>query len=861
MLETTEFKLAAPRRGNVFSAPNVRISLLTPRLVRFEWSADGLFEDRETLAVLNRDLGKVEAKVRRKGDRLTIETAALKIELVADGEKLTRKNLAVTFTLNGGKVVWNPELEDSENLLGTCRTLDCCDGSLFIANWDDRTDGSHEVRLCKGFLSRAGWSVIDDSRNVVLDKVDGRKWAAPRPAGERQDLYLLAYGHDYAAALHDAGDVFGSQPLAPRFTLGYWFSRYWAYNDREIEELVDGFDRSGTPIDVMVIDMDWHLEGWTGYTWDRRYFPDPDEFLANLHRRGLKVTLNLHPADGVGKHEAQFRRMAKAMKLDPDKVDRVPFDITDPEYMKNYFKILHHPEEKRGVDFWWMDWQQGESTSMPGLDALPWINHLHWEDMLARRDRRRPLIFSRFGGIGAGRYVIGFSGDTHSTWDSLKYQPYFTATASNVLYGYWSHDLGGHMPGDTPPELYLRWLQFGMYSPIMRTHTTKNVSAERRFWAFPEPYSSLLSETIRARYELVPYIYSENRKALDTGLSLCRPLYYHYPEDDMAYRSPQEYFFGDSLLVAPVNAPVDPVSGLAEMEIYLPAGEWFDTVRGEMLEGGRSIRRRYLLGEVPVFAKPGAVIPGERDRRRLDEKSYSNLVVTVYPGKNGSYDLYEDDGQTTDYIRGGYARIALCHRREGRTRVVEISHREGKFSGFRKKREVEVRLVGTVPPARVLVGNRTAAFCYRFEDTALPAWRYDGMTATVIIRTGKADLGRGVEVRAEYGCDDEFASATGLKGVFARLKQVAILHNSLGGARVTDYNERLGQELAHTAHRISHWPATFDAEVSALFEKLPQLPDQINGLAEAIGEGEWLEVRRRSAATATALLEDCSRRA
>ena len=138
-----------------------------------------------------------------------------------------------------------------------------------------------------------------------------------------------------------------------------------------------------------------------------------------------------------------------ALGVNANKVKRIPFDITDPRYMEHYFTLLHHPQEEAGVDFWWMDWQQGKTTAMPGLDTLPWINHLHWRDMERnpRRGGKRPLIFSRFGGYGAGRYCIGFSGDTYSVWESLHFQPYFTATAANVLYGYWSHDIGGHHAG------------------------------------------------------------------------------------------------------------------------------------------------------------------------------------------------------------------------------------------------------------------------------------------------------------------------------------------------------------------------------------------------------------------------------
>jgi len=556
-IEQTIYQEAQPNINSVYLGKNVRFTMITSRLIRFEYAEDGIFEDRQTLAVLKRNLGATRFSITADGDWHVIDTGDVIIRYLPDGNKLTKKNLNASFKLNGKEVCWYPGASAKGNLKGTIRTLDRCSGDTFFQRGKYNELYWTKFQLNDGFLSRDGWSVVDDSQNVAIVWTKDGKWVAPRPKKEFQDFYLLAYGHEYKDALADAARVFGSQPLPPRYTLGYWYCRYWAHTDIDFEEIISELDASDTPIDVVVIDMDWHLEGWTGYTWDKRYFPDPDEFLAELHRRGCRVSLNLHPADGVGRHEADFEAMAKEMKLDPKKIGKegIPFNITDPNYMKAYFKVLHHPQEDRGVDFWWMDWQQGKTTAMRNLDTLPWINHLHWEDMQKRG--KRPLIFSRFGGVGSGRYVIGFSGDTFSNWESLAYQPGFTAAAANVLYGYWSHDIGGHMPGVVEPELYLRWMQFGIYSPILRTHTTKYFPAERRFSAFPEPYRSMMLQEIRKRYEMVPYIYSENRRALDTGISLVSPLYYEYPETKEAYSEKKSYFFGSQFIVSPVVKAVD----------------------------------------------------------------------------------------------------------------------------------------------------------------------------------------------------------------------------------------------------------------------------------------------------------------
>ena len=198
---------------------------------------------------------------------------------------------------------------------------------------------------------------------------------------------------------------------------------------------------------------------------------------------------------------------------------------------------------------------------MPGVTPTWWLNYVHFTDQ--QREGKRPLLFHRWGGLGNHRYQIGFSGDTVSVWDSLAFQPWFTATAANVGYAYWSHDIGGHMPGAVDPELFTRWVQFGAFSPILRTHTTKNPDSERRIWAYPEPFSSILRSTFQLRYALQPYIYTEARRTYDTGVAFLRPLYYDWPEANEAYTSKDEYLFGDQMLVAPVVAPADKASGLA----------------------------------------------------------------------------------------------------------------------------------------------------------------------------------------------------------------------------------------------------------------------------------------------------------
>lgn len=470
-----------------------------------------------------------------------------------------------------------------------------------------------------------------------------------------------------------------------------------------------------------------------------------------------------------------------------------------------------------------MDWQQGLKTKLEGLDPLPWINHLHWTDMANNPGRRgkRPLCFSRYGGVGAGRYPVGFSGDTHSTWQSLAYQPSFTAAAANVLYGYWSHDIGGHMFGNLTPELYTRWIQFGAFSPILRCHSSKSMEHDRRFWNFPEPYRTVMMEAVRQRYAMVPYFYSESRRCHDTGLSLCRPMYYHHPGEEDAYRHPDQYYCGEAMLVAPVVAPAEEGSGLSSVKVWLPRGPWLDAATGSVLAGGRVHHRTYTLGEVPHFVRPGTLLPGQVPGHRLEEGSYRNLVVTCFPGGDGAYDLYEDDGVSEDYRTGGYATIPLEQAVQGTRRVVTLGPARGVFRGFIPRRTVELRFPVSVPPVAVRVGGRVLQWKHRLEGTG---WSYDGQNATLVVRCEGVDVRRKTVVEVAGDGVLSFRRVAGMAGLMRRLGTVADYAKLVSPCYPMHKDERMAVWAAQTGNRISRNPAAFAAELAQLRRYLRDLP-------------------------------------
>jgi alpha-glucosidase len=822
----------------VVTVGNARFTVLTPELIRMEWAADGKFEDHASFVFLNRRLPvpKFETLVTIKNPlypQYTIETDALTLHYTKVDGRFTPDNLSIDLIVDGRPVTWHPGDSDTENLQGTTRTLD---GAL---------GGKTQEPIEQGLVSRSGWALVDDSTRPLFDSADfsfkeGEKspwpWVIERPAGERQDWYFFGYGHNYHKALGDYVRVAGRIPLPPRFAFGAWWSRYWAYSDQELDELVKGFHENDVPLDVFVIDMDWHMSegqlkaagevdqsgeriGWSGYTWNKLLFPDPEQFLAKLHAEGLKATLNLHPASGVQPWEAAYPAMAKAMGIDPATKKYVPFDITDKKFATSYMNLLHHPLEKQGIDFWWLDWQQKQPTKMAGVTPTWWLNYVHFTDQ--QREGKRPLLFHRWGGLGNHRYQIGFSGDTVSVWDSLAFQPWFTATAANVGYAYWSHDIGGHMPGSVDPELFTRWVQFGAFSPILRTHTTKNPEAERRIWVYPEPYSSVLRSTFQLRYALEPYLYTEARRTYDTGVAFFRPLYYDWPEEDAAYTSKGEYLFGDAMLAAPVVTPADKPTGLATEKVWLPKGEWIEWPTGKHLTGPATIERKFSIDQTPIYLRAGAIVPMQPPMRYTGEKPVDPLILNVWPldeGKSSSYSVYEDSGIAVEYQRGVFARTPVKATQTGDTLRVEIGPVEGGYAEMPQARGFELRLPADWPPAQVTVNG---AAVKRAGPTGKGGWSYEGNTLTTVIPVPSESVHAKltVEVRRAPGLTARRSELDGFAGAMTRLRAATdAMHQTQPAGDAPD----LLIDAWQAGDRMSYHPENAQAEIAHFHEVLPK---------------------------------------
>ncbi|HPS32068.1 MAG TPA: glycoside hydrolase family 31 protein [Anaerolineaceae bacterium] len=806
----------------VLTSGNVRFTILKSRLIRIEYAPNGQFEDRPSQVFWHREQALPEFSARQTDEWLIIETEHLHLRYKA-GEELNYRYLQITLKETG--ITWHYGDPDHTNLGGTARTLDRANG---------------RIPLGQGLVSRSGWSVVDDTGSLVIDP-EGTLTSRNAVEGYR-DIYFFGYAQDYLSAIREYQHIAGRPGLIPRWALGNWWSRYWAYTQEELTQLMLDFQERCIPLSVCIVDMDWHItntgnnsSGWTGYTWNKELFPDPAAFLAFLHTNKLKTALNLHPAEGVHPHEAQYESMARAVGIDPATKEPVPFDITSDQFTRAYLEILHHPYEQQGVDFWWIDWQQGTRTKKEGLDPLYALNELHYYD-LGRNPEKRPFIFSRWPGLGGHRYPIGFSGDSVVSWESLQFQPEFTATAANVAFGWWSHDIGGHCDGIEEAELFLRWVQYGVFSPILRIHSTNNPYIDRRPWKFGADAFESIRKSMQLRHALVPLLYSANHRSAEDGEPLVLPVYYEAPSESAAYRCPQEYLFCRQLLAAPFTQKVNPDTRLARQVVWLPEGDWYHFFTGEYVQGGFWYPIYGGKEDIPVFAKAGAIIPLNGDEPGNGVSLPKTMRLKCFPGKDAQFELYEDDGETQQYLEGACAQTIITQETLPDEICLKIGPALGRFPGMPETRAWILEFENITAPENILIHSEDELIGFESQyDT--PAHRLtisleEIPTAQKIV----VQLSGAAPARQSSGVQDHLES-------FLRAARLPTSVKWMFSKRIADF-------LEHPKRLLEIWQYFSPAQTLAVLElifgkqKDPIASDPDTALMDALNAAQkWIASR------------------
>lgn len=663
---------------SIVEGDKYRFTILTSKLVRIEYSENNRFEDAQTKMVLNRKFPTPDYKVYDSEHLLKIVTK----DLIVKYDKKEFSPYGLSVELNGEvfhpyKGIWHYG-DKLDNLKGTTRTLDFVDGS---------------TELEPGLMSKYGISVIDDS-NSPLFLADG--WFQERNSNQ-EDLYVFAYKRNYLDALNDYYELTGHQPKLPRYALGNWWSRYYPYSEESYLDLMNQFEIEQIPFSVAVIDMDWHLvdipeeygSKWTGYTWNKELFPYPERFLRKLKDKGYATTLNIHPAAGVRPFEAMYKDMAKELNIDWENGEYIDFDSHSEDFFEAMFKYIFHPNEDMGVDFWWVDWQQSPQQIDENKDPLWILNHYHYGDN--QKNDNLGLTFSRYFGPGSHRYPIGFSGDTVISWDTLDFQPYFTATASNIGYGWWSHDIGGHRHGVRDDELMLRWIQFGVFSPINRLHSADSPFLMKEPWNYNAPYDELMRKYLRIRHQFIPYIYTMNIIASEDNVPLIRPMYYNYAYDSNSYDVPNQYYFGTELIVCPLTEKTNNETQNSHFKAWLPEGHWYDLQSGLKYKGNRVMDIYRTIDKMGLFLKEGSIIP----LTNLDEFTHfvdnpEDLSVLIGFGDSGEFLLREDFVGKEKVEEGSQTKIEFNQENN----QIIINSAQGNLNAIPEQRSWKVKLYG-----------------------------------------------------------------------------------------------------------------------------------------------------------------------
>jgi hypothetical protein len=627
-----------------------------------------------------------------------------------------------------------------------------------------------------GLLEGAGWRLLDDTRSAVWTPGG---WVSPRgPAGDLEDGYLFAYGHDYTGALRTLAQLTGSAPLLPRSVFGVWYSDYTPYSGADIEDsLYPQFTRNQVPLDTLSLDTDWKApNNWNGWEWNDKLFPDPTAFLSWARSHGVDVTLNVHSS--IDDHDPKLPATQKIARdsLGSSSCSAGPCKVWDWSVVNQAESnfALQQSFQKQGVDFWWLDWCCDASVvTMPGLTPDSWIDHLYAQEMVDQG--QRGFVLARIGASNgepdavypAGPWSahttgIAFTGDAWGTWNTLAGEVALTPAEATIGEPYVSDDIGSFLgppptqSGADPPDLYDRWVQFGTFQPILRLHSNDE---DRLPWEYPQPVAGITESFLRLRQALIPYTYTLAAQAHSTGLPMTQPLYLDYPDLSAAYSHPYEYLYGSDMLVAPVTSP-----GLvADTTVWIPPGRWTDYFTGATFTGPLTTTVSDPLSRMPVFVKAGGIIPEQPALPSDPSKSSARLTVQVYAGGSGTFSLYGDRGSGLGYTKGQYTETPITDSvgttvRSGKSAAdgssvpagtaavarVTIGPSRGHYPGQPGSVAYRVELVDATRPSRVTVDGRLLRPVPSGSDAT--GWFYLPGSSTVVVDTPPRSTGGRVTV-------------------------------------------------------------------------------------------------------------------
>lgn len=654
--------LANPK--SIIKGDKYRITILTSRLIRFEYNESGIFEDRATENIFNRRFEVPKFDVMEDASMITIVGDLFKIFYIKNtsfrGTRVNPvSNLKVEFLENDEpgtpNKYWYYGMSEVKN---------------YGAPGFETMDGK-KVDLSKALFSLDGFVTIDDSKSMVIGE-DGVFYDRET---DGIDVYLFIYMDDFSRCLADYYRVTGFTPLIPRYALGNWWSRNYKYGDRKLEDLITRFKENKIPVSTIILNHDWHIRNEkknvnTGFTFNTSIFSNPANTVKLLHDNNIKLGLTINPFEGFTNIDYAYNETVKYIK--PEKDGVIPFNVYDPKVIDVYLKFYIHQLDNLGVDFYFIDYADKSKAK-----ELSLLKHYQYYDMM-RIAGRRPLLYGYNSCMVPHRYSILYSGKSVVSWDTLRKIPLFNINSTNNGVAWWSHDIGGYHNGVEDNELFIRFVQLGVFSPILKLSSETGKYYKREPWRWDIKTYDITKDYLQLRHRLIPYIYSEAYRLSRFGTPLLYPLYYTNPHmyDDPLYHN--EYYFGSELFISPILNSKDLIMDRVIHKFYIPDGTWYDFITGKKFPGNRRYVSFFRDQDYPVFVKMGAIIPMAYGDDIYSTKPPKNMEIQIFPGKSNNYVMYEDDGETNLYLKNNFLLTSIDYNYMPNNYTVIVRALEGK---------------------------------------------------------------------------------------------------------------------------------------------------------------------------------------
>jgi alpha-glucosidase len=565
-------------------------------------------------------------------------------------------------------------------------------------------------------------------------------WAAGEPSGELHperyailteggdmDLFLI-HGPEYRRIIRGYGELTGFPPLPPKWALGWIQCKNRYKSQEQLLEVGREYRRRGLPCDALVIDWCW-FERFGYLQWVPRYWPDPAGMARELKSLGIHIMQAQHPyMHQDSPHFRDFESQGFLFTWDPAELpDRWPpdgirhaVDFSNPGARALWWQKIE-PLFRQGIDGYWTDMGEIEthppSSSPHYLGRREKVHNIYstlWNKALYDGQRgssdRRVFSLSRTAYAGIQRYGAAmWSGDIDPSWEVLEDQVVIGQQVCLSGQPYWTTDIGGFgTAGFFEPELYVRWLQWGVFCPIFRTHGTR---PENEPWSFGPAAEPIIGNCLRMRYRLMPYIYSLAWETWEIGLSMMRAMFVEFPDEQRADSWTQQFMFGPSLLVAPVTR-----KGARRKEVWLPPGVWYRYGEDRKQAGPMQVQEAAPLDRIPLFVRGGSILPEGPEVLHTGSGPLDPLTLHVYPGNDARFRLYEDDGQTYDYEQGIHALTEIEYKEKSRS--IKISAAQGGYPGFPAERSLRFVLHDCPCPSRVTAnGEALDPGSWRYQRT------------------------------------------------------------------------------------------------------------------------------------------------